>query len=156
MYSFGDVVYFDKLYFADNKKDEKEKRPCIVLGEFEVKKILYLFLAPLTTSIRQFNKRKGEYLLLSVPIYNHKLSFIKMQDLIIEKASLAHETGIKINKVDEKFIKTAIKNGIDDNIYYEQIANLLKMEEEVERLNEIRKQNTNNNPKKLLYKRDSE
>lgn len=112
MYKIGDIVYFNHIIFSDGIKDNKKKRPCVVLcsyNEFERESIL--FCMPLTSKISSFNKNYDNYMFISNVIYDYKkLSFIKLDNLFIKNACDAHDTGMTLNEENIASLKSRIIN----------------------------------------------
>lgn len=109
----GDIVWHDNLIFNDKFKDQKEKRPCIVLFTFDDKDgERQICTCPVTSSVKTFNKNPNKYLLITDVIYNyHKFSFAKLDDINFYPISETHSTGITVDmKNVDDILKRANKN----------------------------------------------
>ncbi len=127
MFKKGDIVYHDNLIFADNCKDIKKDRPCIVFGEFKINEESRICTCPLTSSIKSFNKNPEKYTLITKPIYSErKLSFAKLDNILINKVENTHHTGLMLdeNSVD-KIIGKIIDINLNSNEEREQILSMI-------------------------------
>lgn len=111
LFKFGDVVYHDDYEFKDNIKDEKKNRPCIVLFSTVDDTGEYVCTCPLTTSVKSFNKKPNNYILLSESVYNYKkLCFVKLLDTSLIPISKTHYTGITLNEDETTRVLNSIIN----------------------------------------------
>ena len=106
MYKFGDLVYFDELYFSKNTKDEKDKRPCVVLCNHKDKDGNdMLYICEVTSRVNKVNKYPNSYTLISKNIkYYGVLSFIKHSYPFLVKNEGVHPMNISLDDVDKERI----------------------------------------------------
>lgn len=109
MYKAGDIVYHDELYFCDNEKDQKEKRPCVVLFETTIDNKEYVCTCPLTSQVRTFNKNYNNYIFIPQVIYKYEtLSFAKVNSTSFKTLDNTHSTSISIDERSVLLIKQKI------------------------------------------------
>lgn len=107
MYKFGDIVYLKKLVFSDNVSDTKTNRPCIVLFSLDnIDGTSTLYVMPVTSKIKAFNKCNKNYSLLPIVIYNErKLNFAKLNNIIETNIENVIDSGISLNDSNISFLK---------------------------------------------------
>lgn len=99
MYKFGDLVYFDDLYFSKNTKDNKKGRPCVVLCNDNDK----LYICAITSRVNRVNKHPFHYMLISNNIrYYGVLSFIKHTSPILIDNRGIHSMNMSLMDVDKE------------------------------------------------------
>ena len=101
----GDIVYHDELIFIDNTKDNKKKRPCVVLFSETKEDGEYICSIPLTSKVKTFNKHPNNYVFIPQTVYDYKtLSFARLDGAVFNKIDNVHDTGLKINQETIKCI----------------------------------------------------
>lgn len=147
MYNKGEIVIINNLEFKDGAKDCKNNRPCIILYSSEN----HVCICPLTSSIKGFNRRPSNYYFIPEVVYNyHKLSFAKIDNIIIRDITECQSANILVNEsvvnnIIEKCINNKYLNSKKINIVLEYLYHL-----ENNKQKEINKQEKINN--KLLKK----
>ena len=143
---FGKIVYFNKLVFKDGIIDEKENRPCVVMGVYEEKNKQYVLCLPITSSIYSFNRYPSKYVLIPQTIYNYrKICFAKMDNLFANDVNLVKSSGYILDKVsfdllvnklmtfpDETKLYRIAREILIENGYYEE--RLVDKEQKVKKL----------------------
>ena len=125
----GNIVYFDNLVFSDGVKDDKKRRPCIVLANYDYNDKKYLFCVPVTSSIRSFNKKNYNHMLIPEPIYNYKkLCFAKIDNLFMQEEVYANYTNIILGDVSMNQIKRKIMEYPSNNLLYQIMRDLINIE----------------------------
>lgn len=111
MFEPGNIVYHDNLIFNDSIKDNKEKRPCIVLFSIYRNNQAHVCTCPLTSQVKTFNKHPRKYLFIPEVIYNYKkLSFVKLEDIRFYKEEETHDTGLRVDNETLSILASKIKN----------------------------------------------
>lgn len=80
MFEPGAIVYHKHLVFNDGKKDNKNKRPCVVLFSVETKETIKICTCPFTTNVNRFNKDGSRYQFIPEAFKNRNLNFVKIDN----------------------------------------------------------------------------
>lgn len=143
MYKTGDVVYHDELYFNDKIKDNKKKRPCVVLFETTIDNKEYVCTCPLTSQVKTFNKNHNNYIFIPQVIYKYeKLSFAKVNSTSLKLLDNTHSTSISVDDRTVLLIKRKILTHEYENmedVKYHLILNEQKLISEEKELKKERK-----------------
>ena len=116
----GSIVYFESFVFQRDIKDNKLKRPCIVL-EMTPDEVICV---PLTSQIKSFNNYNYKYCFIPTVIYNYKkMSFASLENLTVRNIEEANETGIEVS---EEIVERII-NKINENNYLLQSKYIEKL-----------------------------
>ncbi len=119
MFKKGDIVYHDDFKFLDGTKDQKIKRPCLVLFSVVLEDGEYVCTCPFTSQVNTFNKRPYNYQFVPYVIYNYKkLNFIKLNCASIYKGESTHSTGMKL---DSKTVNSVVQKLIVNKDSYPNI-----------------------------------
>ena len=136
----GDIIYHKELICNDKIKDNKQKRPCIVIFSEEKLDGEYVYSIPLTSQVKTFNKKPDNYCLIPEIIYNYKkLNFANVEGIVCSKIDNIYETGIKVDENTlERIIKKIenIKVKKKQKEHYEHIKKILiyiKLFDEIEK-----------------------
>jgi len=99
MFEMGEVVCHKNLKFNDNNYDQKNNRPCVVLFSIQRVDRYLICTAPLTSSVKQFNKRPSRYCLIPEVIYNYKkLNFVNLENIAFHSDHDTISANIHIDK----------------------------------------------------------
>ena len=140
MFDIGEIVTHENLQFNDNRYDEKENRPCVVLFCIQKDDRYLICTAPLTSSVRSFNKRPYKYCLIPEVVYNYKkLNFVSLENIGLhtEKDTQSAEIHIsedEVKKIIERFKRYKPHTDKLKNMY-DKIAKELKRERKLKKQN---------------------
>ena len=143
----GSIVYHDEIIFKDGAIDIKDRRPCVVIYNDTEKQIVYTM--PITSNERRFNEKPHLYTFISQAIYDYKkLSFVKVNHILVNNYSTTHDTGIVLDRKDViRVLKKASK--LNSNIdHYDRIyktLNSLSEEKAKQKAKIYKKNRTTNN-----------
>jgi len=151
MFDTGEIVVHKNLRFNDNRYDEKENRPCVVLFCIEKDDRNLICTAPLTSSIKSFNKKPYKYCLIPDVVYNYrKLNFVSLENVNFHTESDTKSVGIHISEDEvKKIIKRferysphteKLKNIYDEIIEYINYIEYLEIKEAKENAKELKKE----------------
>ena len=109
MFDVGEIVTHENLQFNDNHYDEKENRPCVVLFCIEKDDRYLICTAPLTSSVKSFNKKPYKYCLIPEVVYNYKkLNFVSLENISLHtendtQSAEIHISEDEVKKIIERF-----------------------------------------------------
>lgn len=147
MYEMGEIVCHNNLKFNDNSYDQKSNRPCVVLFCIKREDRYLICTAPLTSSVKAFNKYPSRYCFVPEVIYNYrKLNFVNLENISLHSERDTISTDIHIGKTEalkiiDRFKKYKpytenLKNMYDEIINYIKYIELLEKVEEKEKRKE--------------------
>ena len=126
MFEMGEVVCHKNLKFNDDNYDQKINRPCVVLFSIQRGERSLICTAPLTSSVKQFNKRPSRYCLIPEVIYNYrKLNFVNLENISLHTEHDTESVNIHIAKEDAYTIIERFKR------YKPHTENLKSMRDEI-------------------------
>lgn len=144
MYKTGQIVYHDELYFCDNEKDQKKKRPCVVLFETTIDDNIYVCTCPLTSRVKAFNKNHNNYIFIPQVIYKYEtLSFAKVNSTSLKTLENTHPTNISVDEKTVIMIKQKILTHNYKNLEDVKHYLILNEQKEIEEEKELKKQRKN-------------
>lgn len=83
---------------------KKSNRPCVVLFSIKREDRYLICTAPLTSSVKSFNKYPSRYCFVPEVIYNYrKLNFVNLENISLHSERDTFSTDIRIEKM--KFLK---------------------------------------------------
>ena len=125
MYKFGDLVYFDNIKLTGKISDIKGKRLCVVLCEYN--NIVYF--CPLFGDIDGFNENNLKHVEIDDVDYNNSFYYyVNMKKVYHAPSSLACDTGLLVDKKDEKeLMKRILILSLDEINQYSKVKKLMSI-----------------------------
>lgn len=154
MFEPGTIVYHKHLVFRDGNKDNKKRRPCVVLFSVETKEAIKICTCPFTTNVNHFNKDRSRYQFIPEAFKVHNLNFAKIDNAAFHEVEDTYCIECPaVSKATLSILLLRIKDYCRSNIYQvdaRSIADFIDYVELFDQLNE--KQNNQHQKRKKPLK----